>query len=194
MTTATRPERGTERVWLVRHASTAWTGRRFCGRTDLPLSPLGRDEAAAMAARLAPTVPRDVLVVSGPAVRARETAERLRASLRGEGRVEVDHRLAEVDFGRAGLAAGAAVDWPAGESAQSVRVRARAVWLDVLRRSGPWMLVTHGGFIRALLEVICGPFAMPDVWIGPAAVVEIAPAGRRWKVVSVRAPLDGSQP
>lgn len=50
-----------EVVWLVRHASTAWSGQRWCGRTDLPLSQAGREEAERLAGRLAevlPAVPR----------------------------------------------------------------------------------------------------------------------------------------
>ncbi|MEX2011171.1 MAG: histidine phosphatase family protein [Chloroflexota bacterium] len=197
------------RVWLVRHASTAWTGRRFCGRTDMPLSTEGRREAAALADRLAAIVPDDVLVVSAPTARARETAEWLVASLRGQGRVECDDRLREVDFGRAegltfdrlaetmpdlaaGLAAGEPIDWPGGESAASVRKRAADVWLDVRRAGRPGLLVTHGGFVRALLEVAFGRPALADVWIGPGAVVELAGIGRRWQIVSVESTSQGS--
>ncbi len=117
--------------------------------------------------------------------------------------------LREVDFGHAegltfdeiaktmpsvaaGLAAGHAVDWPGGESARSVRTRARAVWLDA--RSGrPRLLVTHGGLMRALMEVACGRPAVPDIWIGPATVVEVARIGTRWQVVSV-APAGRGEP
>lgn len=188
------------RLWLVRHASTAWTGRRFCGRTDLPLSKAGRAQAAALAERLAATVPDDVLVASGPARRTRETAEWLLASLRGHTRVEVDDRLREVDFGRAegftfeqiaatmpvlatGIAAGDAIDWPAGESAASVRNRAGEVWGDLNRAATPRLLVTHGGFIRALLEVAVGRPALPDVWIGPADVIELRRTAGRWQAM-----------
>lgn len=199
------------RVWLVRHASTAWTGRRFCGRTDMPLSTEGRREAAALADRLAAIVPDDVLVVSAPTARARETAEWLVASLRGQGRVECDDRLREVDFGRAegltfdrlaetmpdlaaGLAAGEPIDWPGGESAASVRERAGAVWGDMHRAARPTLLVTHGGFIRAFLEVALGRPALPDVWIEPGAVVELARTGTHWTVASVPAATEGMVP
>jgi len=203
MMAAARRDGGDARLWLVRHASTAWTGRRFCGRTDVPLSKAGRGEAAALAERLAAIVPDDVLVVTGPAARARETAEWLLASLRGHGGVEVDDRLREVDFGRAeglpfdrlaetmpglaaGLAAGDAIDWPGGESAASVRRRAGDVWVDVRRAGRPRLLVTHGGFIRALLEVALAPHPLPNVWIGPAALIELAGIGGRWQLASVQ--------
>jgi probable phosphoglycerate mutase len=162
-----------------------------------------------MATRLAAIVPDDVLVTSSPTGRARETADWLLAELPGHDGVEVDDRLREVDFGHAegltfdqiatsmpgiaaGLAAGHAVDWPGGESARSVRARARAVWLDA--RSGrPRLLVTHGGLMRAIIEVVSGRPAMPDIWIGPATVVELARTGTRWRVVSV-APAGRAEP
>ena len=48
--------RPTEAI-LVRHASTDWTGVRFCGTADPPLNDAGRREAETVAARLAPTCP-----------------------------------------------------------------------------------------------------------------------------------------
>jgi broad specificity phosphatase PhoE len=200
MMAAAQRDSGGRRLWLVRHASTAWTGRRFCGRTDLPLSQAGRAEAAALAARLAAIVPGDVLIASGPARRARQTAECLLASLRGNGHVNLDDRLREVDFGRAegltfdrlaeampgvaaGLVAGDPIDWPGGECAASVSQRAGDVWLDVRHMSRSSLLVTHGGFIRALLEVAFGRPALADVWIGPGAVIELRRAAGRWQAI-----------
>ena len=200
MTTAGSRDNDSGRLWLVRHASTAWTGRRFCGRTDLPLSQGGRAEAAALAERLTAIVPDDARVASGPARRAHETAERLLASLRGHGHVELDDRLREVDFGRAegltfdgivktmpvlaaAITSGDAIDWPGGESAASVRERAGAVWGDVHSAVGPMLLVTHGGFIRALLDVALGPRPLPNVWIGPTALIELRRTAGQWQAI-----------
>jgi probable phosphoglycerate mutase len=114
--------------------------------------------------------------------------------------VELDDRLREVDFGRAegltfdqiaetmpgiaaGLAAGEPIDWPGGESAASVRQRAGDVWLGLRGAVRPRLLVTHGGFIRALLEVAFRRPALPDVWIGPAAVVELRRIAGRWQAL-----------
>jgi broad specificity phosphatase PhoE len=211
MTAAGPRDNDGRRLWLVRHASTAWTGRRFCGRTDLPLSRGGRAEAAALAERLTATVPDDVSVASGPARRARETAESLLASRRGPRHVEVDDRLREVDFGRAegltfdriaeimpvlatSIAAGDAIDWPGGESAASVRKRAGEVWGDLHRAVTPRLLVTHGGFIRALLAVAFGRSALPDLWIEPGAVVELAHTGGQWQLVSVQSATERTMP
>ena len=63
----------TDRVWLVRHASTDWSGKRWCGRTDLRLSAEGAVEAEALAIKLAAELPANVVIVSSPARRARDT-------------------------------------------------------------------------------------------------------------------------
>jgi broad specificity phosphatase PhoE len=200
--------RASRRLWLVRHASTAWTGRRFCGRTDLSLSNAGRAEAMALADRLAAHVPDGVLIASSPARRARETADVLHASVRGDGHVEIDNRLREVDFGQAegltfdrlaetmpdlasALATGDPVDWPDGESAAALRARAADVWADLRDSTEPGLLVTHGGFIRALLGVALGRPALPNAWIQPGAVFELGGAATQWELVSVRSATEG---
>jgi probable phosphoglycerate mutase len=67
-------------VILVRHARTAWNDAdRVQGSTDVPLGDAGRDQAARLAAVLAPTLtaPR---VVSSPLVRAMDTARAIAAA------------------------------------------------------------------------------------------------------------------
>jgi probable phosphoglycerate mutase len=78
---------------LVRHGETEWsrTGRHT-GRTDLPLTERGEEQARGLAPMLAAR--RIVRVVSSPAVRARRTAE-----LAGVTGVEVDPDLWEWDYG-----------------------------------------------------------------------------------------------
>jgi ribonuclease H / adenosylcobalamin/alpha-ribazole phosphatase len=85
------------RLILVRHGDTPYSGElRFCGSTDVPLTPLGEQQAAALAAR-APAFGEVAAVVSSPLQRARRTAE-LIASAVGVP-VGVDAQLAELDFG-----------------------------------------------------------------------------------------------
>jgi broad specificity phosphatase PhoE len=189
------------RVWLVRHASTDWTGRRFCGRTDIALSARGLEEAALLSARLATALPDDLVVVTSPAARAVRTSELLVAALPARVPIDVDPRLAEVDFGDAeGLTfdevgrtmpalatkilAGGAVDWPGGESATAVRDRARSVWLDITRDGDPAVVVSHGGLIRALLDVAVAPDSPDDSWIEPATEIELAGSAGRWHIIA----------
>src|SRR5512146_1720538 len=62
------------RLWLVRHGETEWARLgRHTGRTDVPLTELGRQQARAVAAKLVGH--RFGLVLSSPLSRALETAK-----------------------------------------------------------------------------------------------------------------------
>jgi probable phosphoglycerate mutase len=83
------------RLWVVRHGETEWARLgRHTGRTDIPLTDAGRDQARSLVPRLA-GVPF-ALVLSSPLARAFETAQ-----LAGfAGRVEQDPDLREWDYGQ----------------------------------------------------------------------------------------------
>lgn len=152
-------------VVFVRHASTSWTGRRYCGRSDPPLDAAGLAAAGSLAAALAPTLAPDVLIVTSPALRARETAAALAAAV-GFDEVEVDERWREADFGIAegrtfdevaalephladALARGVTdIDWPGGETAAELGSRIAAAWTALVRRARPALVVSHAGAIR----------------------------------------------
>ncbi len=77
---------------LVRHGeATANASGLLLGRTDVPLTALGRLQAAALARHLGPVT----RLVSSPLARALDTAQ----SLGLEVPVEVDERWVEVDYG-----------------------------------------------------------------------------------------------
>jgi probable phosphoglycerate mutase len=62
------------RVYLIRHGETAWSlSRQHTGRTDIPLTERGENDARALKARLQ-RVPF-ALVITSPLIRARRTAE-----------------------------------------------------------------------------------------------------------------------
>ena len=85
------------RLILVRHGDTAYSGeQRFCGSTDVPLTQLGEQQAAALAARSS-TFGAVAAIVSSPLQRARRTAELIADAL--DLPVGVDGQLAELDFG-----------------------------------------------------------------------------------------------
>ncbi len=80
------------RVLVVRHGETDWSlSLQHTGRTDVPLTPHGEEQAAALRPRLAAWHP--ALVLSSPLERARRTAEL--AGLEPE----LDSGLLEWDYG-----------------------------------------------------------------------------------------------
>ncbi|MEO6956319.1 MAG: bifunctional RNase H/acid phosphatase [Antricoccus sp.] len=82
---------------LLRHGETEQSlERRFSGRTDLPLTDLGRAQAAAAAKRIAGVEPITA-IFSSPLLRAKQTAHAVGAALGLD--VQIDDRLREIDFG-----------------------------------------------------------------------------------------------
>ncbi|MGV9779689.1 histidine phosphatase family protein [Streptosporangium sp. NPDC003464] len=147
---------------LLRHGETEWSrDGRHTGRTDLPLTDKGDNQARA----LAPLVKGrtfDLALVS-PALRARRTAE-----LAGLTEYDTDPDLWEWDYGgyegittpdirktrpgwflwRDGIVPGDA-EHP-GESAQEVAARADRVIARARAVDGEVVLVAHGHFLRVL--------------------------------------------
>jgi probable phosphoglycerate mutase len=145
----------------VRHGETEWSrSGQHTGRTDLPLTDRGADEARALRPLLADLDP--CLILSSPRVRALRTAEL--AGLRVD---EVDDDLVEWDYGDyEGLTTAeireADPGWtvfrgpnPGGEEADAVGARAdrvlqRVVDAVVNGDGRPVVLVGHGHFSRVL--------------------------------------------
>ncbi len=93
----TKPPSGTL-VLLVRHGQTPTTGTTLPGRAKgLHLSNKGREQADAVAARIAPFADRVAAVYASPLERTRETAAPIAKQL-GQ-RVKVARGLLECDFG-----------------------------------------------------------------------------------------------
>lgn len=82
-------------IYLLRHGETAWNadGNRYCGRTDLPLTEKGIQQAEAVRQQL--TNITLTAVYASPLKRALRTAE----IASGGKRVVTDNRLIEIDFG-----------------------------------------------------------------------------------------------
>ena len=133
------PER---QLWLVRHGQTAWSlSGQHTGRSDIPLDDVGREQAGAIAERLAGH--RFALVLSSPRSRAADTARLAGFS----DRLVIDDDLREWDYG---ALEGRTTDeirenhagwsiwtgpWPGGEApadvgarADQIRPRSRTAW------------------------------------------------------------------
>jgi len=145
-------------VWLVRHGETEWARLgRHTGRTDVPLTERGRDQARALGRRLAGH-PFD-LVLTSPLSRAAETAR-----IAGMGDVAtVDPDLQEWDYGvhEGRTTAEIRADfpgwsiwrgpWPNGETVADVGRRADRV-IARIRSSpaGDILVFAHGHVLRVL--------------------------------------------
>jgi broad specificity phosphatase PhoE len=160
---AETPVVGPDRIWLVRHGETEWArDGRHTGRTDVPLTAEGRNQAAALGSRLAaftssPDGRPFSLVLTSPRSRASETA-----GLAGFTDAQVDPDLAEWDYGaleglttpqiQHGLPDWAiwTGPWPDGESIDQVGARADRVLVRARRSTGDVLMFSHGHFLRVL--------------------------------------------
>lgn len=159
-------------VLLVRHGLTAGTGTVLTGRTPgVPLDDRGREQASALAARLA-AVPLDAIVTS-PLERCRQTADAIAAARNGHPvAVQEEARVAEVHYGdwtgkplrklakdpmwRVVQAHPSGVRFPGedGESMPDVQHRAVRAVRDWNTRLGPeavYLVCSHGDVIKSLV-------------------------------------------
>lgn len=144
-------------LWLLRHGETAWTILgRHTGRTDVPLTPRGERQAAALGHRI--TGQRFALILTSPLLRASETCR-----LAGYGSVaEVEPDLQEWDYGAYEGRTTAEIraeqpEWsiwrtgaPGGETPGDVGLRADRVIARAQKAGGGVALFAHGHLLRIL--------------------------------------------
>ena len=148
-----------QHVWLVRHGETEWAKLgRHTGRTDIPLTDPGRDQARALGRRLDGHA--FGLVLTSPLSRAAETAE-----IAGHGETAVrDEDLMEWDYGA--LEGRKTADiriempgwtiwrgpWPQGETVEDVGARADRVIARIrsAQPDGDVLVFAHGHLLRVL--------------------------------------------
>ena len=151
------------RLFLVRHGQSTFNAQaRLQGQADPPLSDAGRAEAKL----LKPALARfdEARVVTSDLKRARETAELL-----GYPGARLDARFREIDVGAwAGrplddFPAGAEPAWrggplkaPDGESWETFQARVGAAADELIAAGGAWLVVCHGGVVRAALSHVTG--------------------------------------
>jgi broad specificity phosphatase PhoE len=145
-------------VYLARHGETAWTlSHQHTGRTDIPLTERGQQNARSLGERLRGTTFDRVR--TSPLLRAQTTAE-----LAGFGPlVEIEPDLGEWDYGRYDGKTTAEIrqeqpDWslfrdgcPGGESVREVGARADRVIARLQGIDGRVLLFGHGHFFRVVV-------------------------------------------
>lgn len=159
-------------VLLVRHGLTAMTGPVLAGWTPgIDLDDRGREQAAALAGRLAP-VPLAAIVAS-PLERCQQTA----AALAAERTIDpsTDDRVGECRYGewtgqelkklskeplwRVVQAHPSAASFPGGEALRDTQARAVAAvrdWNSRLGQEATYAVVSHGDVIKAILADALG--------------------------------------
>jgi len=158
------------RILLVRHGQSTYNAHgRLQGQTDTPLSDAGRAEAVA----LRPFLPRFEHVVTSDLQRASETA-----ALLGHPDARRDPRWREIDLGgwagrmisefedeQQGAWRGGPLHADDGESWAAFVARVGGAVDELAAAGGEWLVICHGGAIRAALSHVTG--ADPQTVIGP---------------------------
>ncbi|MFC5000255.1 bifunctional RNase H/acid phosphatase [Dactylosporangium cerinum] len=179
------------RMVLVRHGETPYTmEKRYSGRSDIPLSDQGRDQAARAAGRVRALAPDLAVAVSSPLRRCLDTAAAL-GTVFGDVETVVEPDLVECDFGewdgmtfaevRAAYPneldrwlASPLVAPPGGESLQQVTIRVRRALRRLQQQYAGRQIavVSHVTPIKSLLRdaLAAGDAFMYRLYLDPAGV------------------------
>jgi probable phosphoglycerate mutase len=170
------------RLVLVRHGQSTWNAEgRLQGQADPPLSDLGRREAEDLRGTLA-GFPAERVVCSDLR-RTRETAAAL-----GHPEAAPDPVWREIDVGEwagrmlADLPAGPEPSWrggdllpPGGERWEELEARVADALDGLAAQGGEWLVVTHGGVIRAAVAYVTGAHAQRIAGPANASVTVLEP-------------------
>ncbi|WP_261505602.1 histidine phosphatase family protein [Burkholderia multivorans] len=178
-------------IWLVRHGETDWSlSGQHTGRTDVPLTARGQDQARALSALLAS---RDFdRVLTSPMSRAKQTSE-----LAGFGdKAHVEQQLREWDYGIYEGRSTADIqrdvpDWsvwtsdvPEGKNLPRVTARAQGLIQNLLCNPGRIALFSHAHFSRALASCwVSGTAALGQHLMFDTAAVSILGFDRGTRVI-----------
>ncbi|MGA3351643.1 MAG: histidine phosphatase family protein [Acidimicrobiales bacterium] len=195
---------------LVRHGqSRANAAGLLVGRADSPLTELGRRQADALGAALAPTITTGCRILASPLQRAAKTAQAIAATCKGSpapSRVRpldvrpgviTDARFIELDYGEldetavSELPAGLWEHWredltwrpPGGETLWEVRARVSAACEELAAEAGRGdvIVVSHLSPIKAAVTwaLGSGPELSWRMSLGVASITRIATDGAR---------------
>ncbi|WP_417498195.1 histidine phosphatase family protein [Maricaulis sp.] len=189
------------RVLLARHGNTFGPGDKVVwvgAKEDLPLVPRGEEQAAALGNALREAQLTPERIITGPLQRTRRAAE-LVAVLSGfHGKIEIDERLREIDYGSWGgkscdeiiaeFGADAhrtwneehrrpeGVDWTPDEA--TLRANALAVMQDAAQSRRFALVITSNGVLRYMHGVLGGADHDAKVKTGNICAVDLE-AGQR---------------
>lgn len=157
-------------IYAIRHGETAWNAEgRFQGASDIPLSALGREQAARNGLHLAghlaalPPEARPVRALSSPLSRAMETLAIVRRAIGlPDEACSTDARLAEAGFGR----------W---EGLTTQEVKARFPEERRLRKRDRWNFAAEGG--RSYADLANAVRGLLDEFRGGAPVLVVSHSG-----------------
>ncbi|WP_213454095.1 histidine phosphatase family protein [Rhizomonospora bruguierae] len=195
-----------DRLIIWRHGNTEWNAsQRVQGHADIPLSPLGREQAAVAARKLAALRPDHIL--ASDLRRAADTAAALSALV--DVPVRADARLRERYYGEwQGLTLlqiadrypeaylrwrqGHPVDAHGVESTEELAKRAREALQDAAARSGTVVVTCHGGTAKqAVAELLEWPPGVARTLVGMAnchwSVLEQDDRRGGWRLVTYNA-------
>ena len=146
------------RIVLLRHGQTEWaTTGRHTGKTDVPLTSVGEEQAVAAGELIGELSLRTPLVITSPRQRATRTAELAGLTVEREW-----DALSEWDYGDYEGITTAEIrktvpDWtiwtrpcPNGETGEDVAARARRVIDRAMSVEGDVALFSHGHYLRVL--------------------------------------------
>jgi glucosyl-3-phosphoglycerate phosphatase len=156
-----------ERLLIVRHGESTWNAEeRLQGQLDPPLSELGREQAAALGRAVDLTGFPSERILCSDLARARETA-----ALLGVRPGRFERRWREIDIGAWGGRPAAEVDaevsgltnWrggpvtaPDGESWAAFAERVAGAFDELAAAGGSWLVISHGGCVRAATAHVTG--------------------------------------
>jgi broad specificity phosphatase PhoE len=189
---------------LLRHGETVGQSSiRLYGATDIPLSPVGEQQATRAAAALRSH--GFTRIVTSPLQRARRSAEIVLAAQPPGAQLEVVDDLREVDFGAwEGLtwAEIAARDpdnhrrwhtdrphftFPGGEARPDFTRRIHAAARAIPQGPGPTLAVLHKGVIKSVIAALTGmpPEQALDLPVPLASLQRLVLKGDAWQLVAV---------
>lgn len=186
-------------IALVRHGQTEQNkAGLLLGRADPPLNEAGREQARAIASRLASDA-RPVVVVSSPLRRAMETAEQIATMC--DAPLEPEARLIELDYGEwdeRGVTEVSVDEWrrwrddpefapPGGESLAQVQQRVSECMKELFARAADGLLiaVSHVSPIKAAVAwaLGVGPEVSWRLRLDVASITRVVPGPDRAPVL-----------